>query len=61
MNEDQIMGNWHEIKGKVTAKWGELTDDEVAEAKGELEQLAGKIQQKYGGTKAEIHRQLQEF
>ncbi len=61
VNEDQVMGKWREIKGQVTAKWGELTDDEVTEAKGELEQLAGKIQQKYGGTKAEIHRQLQEF
>ena len=61
MNQDQLMGKWREIKGQVTAKWGELTDDEVAEAKGELEQLAGKIQQKYGGTKDDIHRQLQNF
>ena len=61
INRDQVMGKWHEIKGKVTAKWGDLTDDEVMEAKGELEGLAGKLQQKYGGAKHEILSQLQKL
>ena len=60
-NKDQIMGKWHEIKGKVKEKWGDLTDDEVTEAEGTLEGLAGKLQQKYGGAKQEILSQLQKL
>jgi len=61
VNRDQVMGKWQEIKGKVKEKWGDLTDDEVAEAEGKLEGLAGKLQQKYGGVKADIHRELQKL
>ncbi len=61
VNKDQVMGKWHEIKGKVKEKWGDLTDDEVTEAAGTLEGLAGKLQQKYGGIKGDIHRELQKL
>ena len=36
------------MKGKIKEKWGDLTDDEIDVAAGERDQLAGKIQQKYG-------------
>ena len=54
VNEDQVMGKWHQIKGKVKEKWGDLTDDEITQGEGKLEELAGKIQQKYGGVKEQI-------
>jgi len=52
-------GRWHEISGKVKKQWGKLTDDEIAETQGNIEELAGKIQQRYGGNKEEIRRQLE--
>lgn len=58
MNRDQIMGNWTEFKGKLRERYGELTDDEVEQAKGDEEQLAGLIQQKYGTSKEDAKREL---
>lgn len=61
MNRDEIEGKWTELRGKVKQTWGELTDDEIAEAEGDMDVLAGKVQQKYGGVKEEIRRQLDEL
>ncbi|PFG65152.1 uncharacterized protein YjbJ (UPF0337 family) [Thioclava sp. ES.031] len=58
MNWDQIKGNWKELKGKARETWGELTDDELAEAEGHREQMVGLIQKKYGKTKEEAEREV---
>jgi len=58
MNKDQVAGKWHEVKGKVKARWGDLTDDDLAASEGKMEELAGKIQQKYGGKKEEIQKEI---
>ncbi|MCF8005558.1 MAG: CsbD family protein [Chromatiaceae bacterium] len=61
MNWDQIKGKWHEVKGSVRAKWGELTDDEIEELDGNREKMVGKIQQKYGVAKEEAEKQVDEW
>jgi uncharacterized protein YjbJ (UPF0337 family) len=61
MNWDQIEGKWKEFSGDVKAKWGELTDDEVAEVNGDREALEGKIQAKYGKTKEEAKEEVEAF
>ena len=43
MNWDQIVGNWKQFEGKVQHQWGKLTDDDLAQAKGDQKVLAGKI------------------
>jgi uncharacterized protein YjbJ (UPF0337 family) len=61
MNWDQIKGKWHEVKGSIRAKWGELTDDEIEELDGNREKMVGKIQQKYGVAKEEAEQQVDEW
>lgn len=61
MNTDQIKGNWKQIKGIFKAKWGELTEDEYVESEGELEFLAGKIQERYGKTKDQAMEEINTF
>jgi uncharacterized protein YjbJ (UPF0337 family) len=61
MNWDQIQGRWTEFKGRLREQYGELTDDEVEEAKGNEEQLLGLIQRKYGKTKEEARRALDDI
>ena len=61
MNWDQIAGKWKEMSGSVKAKWGDLTDDEVAELDGNREALEGKIQAKYGKTKEEAKKEVDDF
>ena len=61
MNADQLKGKWKETTGSVKSQWGGLTDDDVTEAAGERDELAGKIRQRYGKTKEEAERELDEF
>ncbi len=61
MNWDQIQGTWKEFKGNARSKWGELTDDELDQVKGDREALVGKIQQKYGKSKEEAEKEVDNF
>ncbi len=61
MNWDQISGNWNQFEGKVQQKWGKLTNDDLQQAKGDQKILVGRIQQRYGITKEEAERQLNEW
>ncbi|AKO95465.1 MAG: CsbD family protein [Marinovum algicola] len=58
MNWDQIEGNWKQFKGQAQAKWGDLTDDELQRAKGNRQEMAGIIQEKYGKTREEAEREV---
>jgi uncharacterized protein YjbJ (UPF0337 family) len=61
MNKDIIKGKWHEIKGKLKQKWGDLTDDEITQMQGSYEELAGILQKKYGYQKHEVQKEIQAF
>lgn len=61
MNWDQVSGNWTQIKGKVRAKWGDLTDDDLARAEGNREQLVGRIQERYGLARDVAEKQVSEW
>lgn len=58
---DRIEGNWKQFWGDVKAKWGDLTDDELMEINGNRDKLEGKIQERYGITKDEARRQIDEW
>ncbi|MDY6963992.1 MAG: CsbD family protein [Pseudomonadota bacterium] len=58
MNWDQIEGNWKQFTGKAKEHWGELTNDEITEARGEREQLIGLVQSKYGKARDEAEREV---
>jgi uncharacterized protein YjbJ (UPF0337 family) len=61
MNEDKIKGQWKQVAGKVKAKWGKLTDDDLKVAEGNSEYLAGKVQERYGIARDEAETQVKEF
>lgn len=61
MNWDQIEGKWTEIKGSAREKWGDISDDELDQVKGNREKLAGKVQQQYGKTKEEAEKEVDEW
>jgi uncharacterized protein YjbJ (UPF0337 family) len=58
---DRIAGNWKQLKGTVRERWGELTDDEIEQAQGKLEHFVGTIQERYGITREEARRQVDEW
>ena len=61
MNWDRIEGGWKQMTGKVKEQWGKLTDDDLVVIAGKRDQLAGKIQARYGIAKEEAERQLDDF
>jgi uncharacterized protein YjbJ (UPF0337 family) len=61
MNWDRIEGNWKKFKGNVKEQWGKLTDDDLDLAAGKRDQLAGRIQERYGIERDEADRQITEW
>lgn len=61
MNNDQIAGKWKQMKGEAKVMWGKLTDDELDIAEGHKDKLAGMVQERYGRTKEEAQREVDDF
>jgi len=58
---DRVKGNWKNFKGKVKEKWGKLTDDDLLTIEGHRDQLAGKLQERYGYAKEKAEQEMDEF
>jgi len=61
MTNQRVTGVWHQIKGSARAQWGKLTEDDLKQLEGHAEQLAGKLQERYGLARDEAERQAREF
>jgi len=61
MNWDIIEGRWKQMKGSLKQQWGKLTDDDFAVMSGSKDQLVGRIQERYGCSKDEAQRQVDEW
>lgn len=61
MNMDTLKGDWKQLAGKVKAKWGELTDDDMTVVEGKRDELAGRIQERYGCAKEQAEKELEDF
>jgi uncharacterized protein YjbJ (UPF0337 family) len=55
MNTTEIKGNWNELKGKLKQKYAGLTDDDLLLTEGKEDELVGRLQEKLGKNKEEIH------
>ncbi|MFO1013619.1 MAG: CsbD family protein [Caulobacteraceae bacterium] len=58
---DQIEGSWKQFTGKVKEQWGKLTDDDLTAIAGKRDQLAGKIQERYGVAKDRAESEINDF
>ena len=56
---ERVQGNWKQLSGGVLHEWGKLTHNDVEQVKGDVETLAGKIEERYGVTKAEARKQIE--
>jgi uncharacterized protein YjbJ (UPF0337 family) len=61
MNWDQLEGNWTKAKGKLRQQWGKLTDDDVDVINGKREELAGRLQARYGYQKEQAEKAIDEW
>lgn len=61
MNDDIIKGQWKELVGEARLQWGKLTDNDLAIAEGTTEKLVGSIQKRYGVSKDDAARQVDDW
>ncbi len=56
MDSDRMKGKWNQIKGDIKRKWGQVTDDDLMQAEGDMDKLIGKIQERTGEQRDAIRR-----
>ncbi|GIX00454.1 MAG: UPF0337 protein [Pirellulaceae bacterium] len=61
VNEQTVRGDWNQIKGEMRNQWGQLTDDELDQARGNVEKLIGIIQRKTGEAREAIEQKLSQW
>lgn len=61
MNWDQVQGKWKQLMGDAKRHWGKLTDDDLQVVAGDRQRLVGKIQERYGVTKEEADKQVDDW
>jgi uncharacterized protein YjbJ (UPF0337 family) len=61
MDWNRVEGNWKQLKGRAKQQWGKLTDDDLTTAAGRREELAGRVQERYGVALDAAHRQVDDW
>jgi uncharacterized protein YjbJ (UPF0337 family) len=61
MNKDQAGSQWDQLSAKVKQTWGDLTDDEVKKAEGNVDELIARIREKYGDSKDSIAEKINQL
>ncbi|HLH17130.1 MAG TPA: CsbD family protein [Bryobacteraceae bacterium] len=61
MNADIFQGQWKQMKGRMKEKWGRLTDSDWSQIEGRRDQFIGKLQERYGYSKEQAERELEEW
>lgn len=61
MSRDVIKSQWPRLSGKMRAKWGRLTYDDVTFAEGDRDYLIGMLQKRYAINEETAQRQVAQF
>jgi uncharacterized protein YjbJ (UPF0337 family) len=61
VNKEQIEGKWEQLKGGLKKTWGNLTDDEIAQFRGDRQKFLGTLEEKYGVKKEEAEKRIKEL
>lgn len=61
INSDEVKGAWKQQVGKAKIVWGKLTDDEILQSEGQVQKLAGLVQERYAVTRDEAEKQVKAF
>lgn len=55
MDNLRLKGEWNEVKGRIKQIYGDLTDDDLIYEEGKYDELLGRLQNRLGKSREEIH------
>jgi uncharacterized protein YjbJ (UPF0337 family) len=58
MTWDQIESNWLHFKDRLRHNWAKLTDEDVTRINGRRDELAARLQERYGFARSEAEREI---
>lgn len=58
LTEQQFNAKWSEIKNGLRNLWGNLSEQEIEEAKGNVYEVIGNVERKYSETRDEIKKKI---
>jgi len=61
VNQQTLEGNWNQIRGEITKKWGQCSAQELQEVRGNVDKLVGMIQTKTGEGRESIMKYLEQL
>lgn len=61
MNSGTLKGQWRQVVGRAQQTWSRLTDDELRGVEGDVQQLSGLIQERYGVARDQAEAQIKKF
>jgi uncharacterized protein YjbJ (UPF0337 family) len=61
VNQETLMGDWSQLKGRIRKRWGKLTNDDLDQIAGDREILVGKLQERYGRGRGQVERWFGEW
>src|SRR5262249_33090984 len=61
VNTQVLQGQWNQVRGQLKKKWGQLTEDDLKFANGNIDQLIGRIQHKTGEAREAIEGILEDL
>ncbi len=61
MADRRTEGMMDQVRGRIKAAWGGLTDDDIKQAEGNTENLVGKIKERTGEAEDSIRNKLREL
>lgn len=57
----RTQGAWDQFRGHAREAWGDLTDQELEQARGNWEQFVGTVKEKTGENAEAIERKVEEW
>ncbi|MBA2407804.1 MAG: CsbD family protein [Chitinophagales bacterium] len=61
MDDLQLKGRWHQVRGRLKENYADLSDDDLMYEEGKEDELWGRIQTKTGKTIDDIKREVKSW
>jgi uncharacterized protein YjbJ (UPF0337 family) len=61
MNEDELKGKMHQVKGRVKQAAGDLTDDERLREEGAADEAGGEVREGFGTARRKVGETIEDL